>query len=58
MGVAGEMLIHQSHLYQIIILSFILGGLACTAVPAMARDIVRWHRELFVDSRNIKQEEG
>ncbi len=41
------MLISRSHLYTIVILSFGLGGLVCVAVPAMARDIIRWHREFF-----------
>lgn len=52
------MLIPRSHLYTIVILAFALGGLVCATVPAMARDIVRWHRELFVDSETIKQQEG
>lgn len=43
----------RSHLGTVMILCFALGGLACTAIPAMIRDIAQWRREF----KNMKGDE-
>lgn len=48
------MWITKTHLNTIVILSFALGGLACTAIPAMTRDIIQWRKE-FKNSKGDEQ---